>query len=104
MPRPPAEFSARPFLLPAWASIACLLAVVTLALVALNLRLGQKHLRLRLDIAEQETLLLRAELHAARNQLEAERLLAAAQNRHWHAKTLTEPDASHAPRLPSSAP
>ncbi len=91
-----------------WLGWTCFFACLALALLVLTLRAQQAQLRLRLDLAENEARLLRAELHAAQNQLEAERLLAAAQNRLWHSTVSGDsppaPDAAPAPGLPSAAP
>lgn len=79
-------------------------AACSLALVTVDLRLRQRHLLTRVELAEQESRLLHAELRAAHNQLEAERLLTAAQNRFWLTHPPAAPAPGSAPGLPSRAP
>lgn len=82
---------ATPSLFPASVGWTALATAAALALLAANFRLDQGRLATRATLAEQETRLADAELRAARNQLEAERLLAAAQNQQWkNARAETE--------------
>ena len=95
--------SARALGFATWATGFSLVAAIALGLIAWTFRAREQNLRLRLDMAETETRLLRAELRVAHNQLEAERLLAAAQSRILQAHpSAPPPDAP--PGLPSSAP
>jgi hypothetical protein len=106
MPTAPSASSPAPARVPgltAWATGLSLVAALALGLIAWTFRVREQNLRLRLDMAETETRLLRAELHAAHNQLEAERLLAAAQSRILQAHPSAPPPAAP-PGLPSSAP
>lgn len=78
VPRPA---KAIPF--PAWLGWSALVAAASFALIAATFRFGQSRLASRATLAEQETRLAEAELRATRNQLDAERILAAAQNKQW---------------------
>lgn len=68
---------------PAWLGWSSLAAAAALAFVAAYLRVEQGRFAAHASLAAQETRLLEAELRATRNHLEAERLLAAAQNQRW---------------------
>jgi Anti-sigma-K factor rskA len=75
--------NAPPF--PAWLGWGSLAAAACFALMALTFRVGQDHLATRAHVAEETARLADAEARATRNQLEAERILAAAQSRQWQA-------------------
>jgi anti-sigma-K factor RskA len=75
--------NARVIPFPAWLGWTSLAAAAALALVATRLHLDGSRLAGQATLATQATRLLDAELRATRNQLEAERLLAAAQNQQW---------------------
>lgn len=79
MTSPSASAKTIPF--PAWLGWTALAAATAFALIAFTLRLGQNQLLSRVRLAEQEARLAKAELQAVHNQLEAERILAAAQAR-----------------------
>lgn len=77
----PRAAAAIPF--PAWLGWGSLAAAAAFALIALTFRAGQDQLATRARVAEEAARLADAESRAARNQLEAERILAAAQTRRW---------------------
>jgi hypothetical protein len=77
----PAPAKAIPF--PAWLGWSALAAAASFALIAATFRIGQSRLASRARLAEQETRLADAELRSTRNQLAAERILAAAQSEQW---------------------
>jgi len=79
--RPAPSAKVIPF--PAWLGWASLAAAAAFALIAFTLRLGQSQLAARARLAEDGARLAEAELRATRNQLEAERILAAAQTGQW---------------------
>jgi hypothetical protein len=68
---------------PPWLGWGSLAAAACLALMALTFRIGQDQLTTRARVAEEAARLAEAETRAARNQLEAELILSAAQARQW---------------------
>lgn len=68
---------------PAWLGWGSLAAAACFALMALIFRAGQDQLSTRARVAEEAARLADAETRATVNQLEAERILAAAQARQW---------------------
>ena len=80
---PPAPHSPKAIPFPAWLGWSALAAATAFALIAATFRIGQSRLASRATLAEQETRLADAELRATRNQLAAERILAAAQAKQW---------------------
>ena len=68
---------------PPWLGWGSLAAAACLALMALTFRIGQDQLATRARVAEEAARLAEAETRATRNQLEAERILSAAQARQW---------------------
>jgi hypothetical protein len=79
----PVPAPAKPIPFPAWLGWSALAAAASFALIAATFRIGQSRLASRARLAEQETRLADAELRATRNQLAAERILAAAQASQW---------------------
>jgi hypothetical protein len=72
---------------PPWLGWSSLAAAAALALAAANVWLGQTRALSRATLAETELSLVSAELRGLRQQLEAERLLAAAQTQAWRVAT-----------------